>query len=164
MRCGHSGQKLISESGTGRNGERRYYKCRGRKVNITPCEKTILPKDLLENLVIDFTVKELSKPQNLQAAIKGIIALQESRTKVNRALNSLLKEKREINTAIDNTMNAIAQGVITKSTTQYLKQYEEFTKLIAVEQSKETVTITEKEIRKYYQDALKLEPQMLKTI
>ena len=53
----------------------------------------------------------------------------------------------------------------TKTTTQYLKQYEErqeeITKLIVVEQSKETVTITEKEIRKYYQDALRLEPQML---
>lgn len=66
---------------------------------------------------------------------------------------------------IDNTMKAITQGVITKSTAQYLKQYEErqkeITKQIAIEQSKETIMITEKEIRKYYQDALKLEPQML---
>lgn len=85
--------------------------------------------------------------------------------KVNSTLLALQKEQREIETAIDNTMKAIAQGVITKSTTQYLKNYEErqeeITKLIAVEQSKETVMITEKEIRKYYQDALKLEPQML---
>ena len=166
MRCGYCGQHLIGESGTGRNGERRYYyKCRGRKVNITPCEKTILPKDLLENLVIDFTVKELSKPQNLQSAIKGILALQESRTKVNTALNSLLKEKREIETAIDNTMKAIAQGVITKSTAQYLKQYEErqekLERLILIEQSKTVIKITEKDIREFYEQALKLEPQML---
>ena len=166
LRCGYCGQHLIGESGTGRNGERRYYyKCRGRKVNITPCEKTILPKDLLENLVIDFTIKELSKPQNLQTAIKGILALQESRTKVNTALNSLLKEKREIETAIDNTMKAIAQGVITKSTAQYLKQYEErqeeLERLILIEQSKTVIKITEKDIREFYEQALKLEPQML---
>ena len=62
-------------------------------------------------------------------------------------------------------MKAIAQGVITKSTAQYLKNYEErqeeIAKLIAIEESKETVLITEKEIRKYYEEALKLEPQML---
>lgn len=166
LRCGYCGQNLIGESGTGRNGERRYYyKCRGRKVNITPCEKTILPKEYLENLIIDFTVKELSKPQNLQAAINGILALQESRTKVNTALNSLLKEKRETETAIDNTMKAIAQGVITKSTAQYLKQYEErqeeLERLILIEQSKTVIKVTEKEIREFYEQALKLEPQML---
>lgn len=75
------------------------------------------------------------------------------------------KHQREIETAIDNTMKAIAQGIITKSTAQYLKSYEErqeeLAKLITIEQSKETVLITEKEIRKYYEEALKLEPQML---
>ncbi len=62
-------------------------------------------------------------------------------------------------------MKAIAQGIITKSTAEYLKKYEqrqeELTKLIAVEQAKEEVIITEKEIRQYYTEALKLEPQML---
>lgn len=62
-------------------------------------------------------------------------------------------------------MKAIAQGVITKSTAQYLKQYEErqeeLERLILIEQSKTVIKITEKDIREFYEQALKLEPQML---
>lgn len=124
-----------------------------------------IQKETLENLVLDFTVNELSEPQNIEAVVNALLAIQQRNLKANSTLLALQKEQREIETAIDNTMKAIAQGIITKSTAQYLKSYEErqeeLAKLITIEQSKETVLITEKEIRKYYEEALKLEPQML---
>lgn len=166
LKCGYCGNNINGEYAKSHTGaDFYYYKCRGRKMKLTDCNKSTIQKDTLENLVIDFTVEQLSEPQNIEAVISNLLAIQERNLKVNSTLLALQKEQREIETAIDNIMKAIAQGVITKSTTQYLKNYEErqeeITKLIAVEQSKETVTITEKEIRKYYQDALKLEPQML---
>ncbi len=134
-------------------------------MKLSACNKATIQKDTLENLVIDFTVNELSEPQNIETIVQVLLALQQRNMKVNSTLIALQKERREIETAIDNTMKAIAQGVITKSTTQYLRNYEErqqeITKLITIEESKETVLITEKEIRKYYEEALKLEPQML---
>ncbi len=134
-------------------------------MKLTDCNRATIQKDTLENLVIDFTVNELSEPQNIEAIVNALLSIQQRNLKTNSTLLALQKEKREIETAIDNTMKAIAQGVITKSTAQYLKNYEErqeeIAKLIAIEESKETVLITEKEIRKYYEEALKLEPQML---
>ncbi len=134
-------------------------------MKLTDCNKATIQKDTLENLVIDFTVNVLSEPQNIEAVVNALLTIQQRNLKANSTLLALQKEQREIETAIDNTMKAIAQGIITKSTAQYLKQYEErqeeLAKLITIEQSKETVLITEKEIRKYYAEALKLEPQML---
>lgn len=134
-------------------------------MKLTDCNKATIQKDTLENLVLDFTVNELSEPQNIEAVVNALLAIQQRNLKANSTLLALQKEQREIETAIDNTMKAIAQGVITKSTAQYLKSYEErqeeLAKLITIEQNKETVLITEKEIRKYYEEALKLEPQML---
>lgn len=134
-------------------------------MKLTDCNKATIQKDTLENLVIDNTIQELSEPQNIEAIITALLAIQQRNLKTNSTLLALQKEQREIETAIDNTMKAIAQGIITKSTAQYLKSYEErqeeIAKLITIEQSKETILITEKEIRKYYEEALKLEPQML---
>ena len=166
LKCGYCGSNINGEyaqSHTGANFY--YYKCRGRKTKMTDCHKSTIQKDTLENLVIDSTIEELSNPQNIASMVKALLEIQQRNLKVNSALSALQKELREIETAIDNTMRAIAQGVITKSTAQYLKSYEErqeeIAKLIAIEQSKETVIVSEKEIRKYYEDALRLEPQML---
>ena len=134
-------------------------------MKLTDCNKATIQKDTLENLVIDFTVNELSEPQNIEAVVNALLAIQQRNLKANSTLLSLQKEQREIETAIDNTMKAIAQGVITKSTAQYLKQYEErqeeLERLILIEQSKTVIKITEKDIKEFYEQALKLEPQML---
>ncbi len=166
LKCGYCGHNINGEYAKSHTGaDFYYYKCRGRKMKLTDCNKATIQKDTLENLVIDFTVNELSEPQNIEAVVNALLAIQQRNLKTNSTLLALQKEQREIETAIDNTMKAIAQGVITKSTAQYLKSYEErqeeIAKLITIEQSKETVIITEKEIRKYYEEALKLEPQML---
>lgn len=166
MKCGYCGHNINGEYAKSHTGaDFYYYKCRGRKMKLTDCNKATIQKDTLENLVLDFTVNELSEPQNIEAVVNALLAIQQRNLKANSTLLALQKEQREIETAIDNTMKAIAQGVITKSTAQYLKSYEErqeeLAKLITIEQNKETVLITEKEIRKYYEEALKLEPQML---
>ena len=166
LKCGYCGNNINGEYAVSHTGANfYYYKCRGRKMKLSTCNKATIQKDTLENLVIDFTLNELSEPQIMETVINELLAVQKRNLQVNSRLLALQKEQREIETAIDNTMKAIAQGVITKSTVQYLRNYEErqeeLAKLIAIEQTKETVMITDKEIRKYYEEALKLEPQML---
>ena len=166
LKCGYCGNNINGEYAKSHTGASfYYYKCRGRKSKLADCKKGTIQKDCLENLVISNTIKELSDPMNMQTIINGILEMQRRNLKENSKLAELKKEQRDIEIAIDNTMKAIAQGVITKSTGQYLKSYEErqeeIIKQIAIEQSKETVLLTEKEIKKYFEDALKLEPQML---
>ena len=166
IRCGYCGNNINGEYAKSHTGaDFYYYKCRGRKMKLTDCHKSTIQKDVLENLVIDVTIQKLSEPQNMETIVNALLAIQQSNLKANSTLSALQKEKREIEIAIDNTMKAIAQGVITKSTAQYLKSYEErqeeIEKLIVIEQSKEAVIITEKEIREYFKEALRLEPQML---
>ncbi len=166
LKCGYCGHNINGEYAKSHTGaDFYYYKCRGRKMKLTDCNKATIQKDTLENLVIDFTVNELSEPQNIEAVVNALLAIQQRNLKANSTLLSLQKEQREIETAIDNTMKAIAQGVITKSTAQYLKQYEErqeeLERLILIEQSKTVIKITEKDIKEFYEQALKLEPQML---
>lgn len=117
LKCGYCGNNINGEYAKSHTGtDFYYYKCRGRKMKLTDCNKSTIQKDTLENLVIDFTVEQLSEPQNIEAIINNLLAMQERNLKVNSTLIALQKEQREIETAIDNTMKAIAKGVITKST------------------------------------------------
>ncbi len=67
--------------------------------------------------------------------------------------------------AMENMITAIENGVITNSTTKRLKELEsrqeELERQILIERSKTVIKLTERDIREYYEQALKLEPQML---
>ena len=166
LRCGYCGQTLIGECGTSKKGKRSYYyKCRGRKAKLNDCHKAPVPKEMLENMVINATVEKLSDPENMQIIINGILAEQERLLKANTQLHALQKEKKQTEKAIENIMIAIEKGVITKSTTERLKsceaKLEELERKILIENSKTVVKVTEKDIREHIDKALKSEPQML---
>lgn len=165
LKCGYCGQPISAETGTSKNGQvKRYYKCLGRKRQ-NGCQKSMIGKDYLENLIITTTVDELSKPQNMNSLVKGLLKIQEQQSNGTPILNLLTKEKRQTENAISNIMTAIEKGVITNTTTKRLKELEEqqenLEKQILIERSKTAVKLTERDIREYYEQALKLEPQML---
>ena len=164
--CGYCGKSIIGENGTARNGERRYYyKCRGRKMNLNGCQKTIVRKEILENIVIDAVIEQLNKPPILDKLIKGILQEQERQAQNNTVLNLLMSEKLNTDNAIRNIMTAIEKGVITNTTTKRLKELEakqeELEKQILVERSKAAVMLKENDIRQFYLQALKTSPQLL---
>lgn len=166
LRFGYCGQTLIGECGTSKKGKRSYYyKCRGRKAKLNNCHKSPVPKEMLEDMVINATVEKLSDPENMQTIINGILAEQERLLKANTQLNALQKEKKQTEKAIENIMIAIEKGITTKSTTERLKSYEakleELEKKILIENSKTVVKVTEKDIIEHIDKALKSEPQML---
>ena len=142
----------------------RYYKCLGRKRG-SDCKKSMIRKETLENFVIDCIVKELSKPDVIKRMVRGLSEAQETLVKDKSCENALLKEKRHTQRVIDNIMSAIEQGVVTNTTTKRLKELElkleDLERKIVTERSKTRILLSEREIREHYEQALRLEPQML---
>ena len=125
----------------------------------------MIRKETLENFVIDCIVKELSKPDVIKRMVRGLSEAQETLVKDKSCENALLKEKRHTQRVIDNIMSAIEQGVVTNTTTKRLKELElkleDLERKIVTERSKTRILLSEREIREYYEQALRLEPQML---
>ena len=164
--CGYCGRPISAETGTAKNGVIfRYYKCLGRKQDRSDCIKTMVRKEFLEELVIGEIVKELSKPSIINTIVNGLLEVQEKQSQMNGMIAMIAKEKKQTETAIENIMTAIEQGVITSTTTKRLKELEsrqeQLERQLLIEQSKTAVKLTAKEIKEYFEQALRLEPQML---
>lgn len=162
--CGYCGKPISAESGTSYNGEvKRYYKCIGRKLYHNNCEKTPLPKDDVEQFIVNAVIAELNNPQTIDYIINEIMRLQgdiETTT-----LKILVNEKNKVNKALENIVNAIENGIISNTTNKRLheleKQQEDLERQIIVERSRCAVKLSKTDIREYYEQALRLEPQML---
>ena len=166
LRCGYCGQSIIAENGTMRNGKKKYYyKCRGRKARVNDCKKSPVAKEPLEKLVIDCIVGELTRPELTDKMVKGLLAEQERVNKENSSLLALEREQRQNEIALDNLLSAVERGVVNKTTSKHMAQLEErqaeLEELIAKEKSRQKILLSEKEVREYYEQALRLEPQML---
>ena len=83
----------------------------------------------------------------------------------NYALSLLLKEKNQSETALNNIMKAIEQGVINKTTNKRMKELEEKVEDLDIKIIKERIKlsekVTEEDIREYYEKALKYEAKLM---
>lgn len=165
LKCGYCGQSVNAECGTSQNGEKKYYyKCLGRKHN-SGCKKSVIRKDILEKLVLDRIIRELNRPQIMQSIVANLMYIQEEQTKESSALNMIKKEKRQVDTALNNLVAAIEQGIFSNTTNKRLHELEskqeELEKQMLIEKSKLSVKLSEETIRRFYTEALKSEPQLL---
>ncbi|MDE7329723.1 MAG: recombinase family protein [Clostridia bacterium] len=166
LKCGYCGQSIIGECGTAKSGQRKYYyKCRGRKMKLNDCKKSAMSKDDLEHLIIDTVITELKDPKTLDNAVKYLFELQNKNDNENKLLTAYLKEQKDNEKSINNIVANMERGIVAKATRNRLceleERQEELERLILIEQSKQTVKITEARIRNFYEQALKYEPQML---
>lgn len=166
LKCGYCGQPINAESGTTKNGTRiYYYKCSSRKKKSGSCRKTMIRKEVLEELVVHEVITQLKSPETMDYIICNLLKLQEEQTKANSVLNILLKEQKQVQISIDNIVNAIERGVVSKATAKRLKELEERQQelevLIIKEQNKTSVKLTEQNMREFYETALLYEPKTL---
>ena len=166
MRCGYCGHPISADTGTARNGEvKRYYKCQGIKAYRNGCEQTVHSKEDLENLVISAIIKELSKPQVINGIVKNLLKVQERYCAENPKLKTITREKNKVDTALDNLLSAIEQGIVSKTTNKRLHELEEqqeaLERELIIERSKASVKMSESFIREYYEEALRLEGPMI---
>ena len=166
IKCGYCGQSINAESGTTKNGTRvYYYKCNGRKKRLNDCQKSMVRKEVLEELVLNTVIEELNAPETIDNIVSGLLQLQDSRIKTNPALSLLLKEQRQTETALNNLVAAIERGILSNTTNKRLHELEsrqeELERLILIEKSKTAVKVSEQDIREFYEQALREEPKML---
>ena len=165
--CGCCGSPVSAESGTSKSGQvKRYYKCLGRKRG-NPCKKSVIRKDVLEEIVVNSVIEQLNTPDTINAIVKCLAKRQEinDNDNGNSILSLLLREKKQTENALNNVMTAIEQGIMNNTTQKRMKELEnrqeELEKQIIIERSKQSIKISEDDMRSYYKDALKSEPQML---
>ena len=120
--CGYCKSYLCGESGTSRNGTvHHYYKCVTVKKHRGNCHKRTVQKDWIEDLVIKETMKIIMDDNVIDAIVSMMMDLQ-SRENTNLPLYE--HQLKEIETSIENILNAIQQGIFTKSTKSRLDELE----------------------------------------
>ena len=120
--CGYCGAYLCGESGTSHTGTaHHYYKCVSVKKKRTECHKKSVRKEWIEDLVVSETMRLVMDDKAIEAIVSMLMDLQD-RENVNLPLYE--QQLRETDTAIQNLLNAIQQGILTKSTKGRLEELE----------------------------------------
>lgn len=98
-----------------------YYKCVSVKKKRTECHKKSVRKEWIEDLVVSETMKMVMDDTAIEAIVSMLMDLQD-RENVNLPLYE--QQLREADTAIQNLLNAIQQGILAKSTKGRLEELE----------------------------------------
>ncbi|MBQ8727956.1 MAG: recombinase zinc beta ribbon domain-containing protein [Oscillospiraceae bacterium] len=119
--CGECGTSMSGISGTSKTKDNyRYYQCMKSKKKT--CKKKIVQKALIEDRVFD-SIMQLLKNKNLVKKIsERCYSMQSAESS---QVPILKKQLKAVEKEIDNVMNAIKAGIITKSTKQTLTELEE---------------------------------------
>lgn len=145
--CGHCGEPMTGMSGTGRNGIKYYYRCAG--VRNHKCNKKSIRKDLIERLVIKYTMEYVLTDETIKWIAENSMKVfkdEEKKTEL-----ALLKERfSENKRAINNLMAALEKGIISETVTERLRELEaekkELEKLIARSEASLHIDLTEEKI------------------
>ncbi|PWL91747.1 MAG: recombinase family protein [Clostridiales bacterium] len=120
--CGYCGAYLCGESGTSHtNKVHRYYKCVSVKKRRANCKKKPGKKQWVEDLVVDATMKMVMDDKAIEAIVSMIMDLQD---RENTNLPLYEQQLQEADMGIQNLLNAIQQGILTKSTKSRLEELE----------------------------------------
>ena len=120
--CGYCGAYLCGESGTSHTGNvHHYYKCVSVKKKLTECHKKSVKKEWIEDLVVNETMKVVMDDKAIEAIVSMLMDLQDRES---TSLPLYEQQLRETDTAIQNLLNAIQQGILTKSAKGRLEELE----------------------------------------
>jgi len=134
--CGHCNVYMAGESGTSSTGAiYRYYKCGNQKRGLG-CKLKPLPKEVIENYVVNLTLELLSDESTLSAIADYLVVAQ---GEMASDLPLLEKQLADAERGIDNMLNAIQEGVLTSSTKERLEALEEQRDLLKASISKEQI-------------------------
>lgn len=136
--CGYCGAYLCGESGTSHTAKvHRYYKCVSVKKRRTECHKKPVKKEWIEDLVVDETMKMVMDDKAIEAIVSMIMDLQD---RENTNLPLYEQQLQEADTGIQNLLNAIQQGILTKSTKSRLEELEAVKEDLEIRISNEKLT------------------------
>lgn len=149
--CGHCKEMMVGYGGTSRNGKvHHYYACKNKIRKNKSCDKKYVPKEYIENLVID-KCRELLTTKNIAKIAKEIVSACEKGNDLSE-LRRLDKQLKDIERKQNNLMNAIMEcdnDVTRKLLFAEVPKLEETKKAIEAEIIKEEkgmVCLTEEQV------------------
>lgn len=118
--CGLCGSPMTGKTGTSKTGAKyHYYVCSDKR-----CQQKKYRQDLLEDSVIQYTVRDILNPHNFKRIAKRCMQIQKENNPYDAILISLQKQLSDTNTKLSNIMKAIEAGIITASTKERLNELE----------------------------------------
>lgn len=147
--CGNCQMTMIGESGKGKHGDiYHYYKCSNRKKNTCNCNKKIIKKDLIENLVIDLTIKHIFNEKIYNNIIDEILRIWKSDN--NKIVPALVKQKEIKVKELNNIITAIKKGIFSINLQNELADVEtqisNIETQIAIEEAKSNIVLDREKI------------------
>ena len=134
--CGKCGDSMAGESGISKTGKKhRYYKCHNAKQR-RGCDKKAVNKALIERMILDCTMALFSDSKLIKSIVNTCFELQH---KGNTKLPPLKLRLTEVEKQIDNLMDAILQGITTKTTKDTLVRLETEKEDLEIEIASESV-------------------------
>ncbi len=131
--CGYCNDTMSGISGTGRtNTKYRYYQCMTSKKK--QCAKKTITKNVIENGVLQLTMQIFDDKDLVKRISNSCYKLQSAESPQLPILKQKLCQTEK---EIDNLMNAIKSGLITKSTKATLEKLEEEQEKLTLEIAKE---------------------------
>ena len=109
--CGHCKEMMTGFSGTGKQGKiYRYYICNGTKRKPKTCDKKMVHKDYIENIVVN-ECRRLLSIENIRRIAKSVVEISEAEKDTSnlKRLKKLLTENERKH---ENTLNAIMESDI----------------------------------------------------
>ena len=125
----------------------------------------MVKKDALENTVINTTIKVLSSNRVVSEIADMILERHRNEIQDNSVINILINDRDKTQTAINNIVAAIEQGIITSSTKKRLDELElvleEIQTKIKIAESKKREEIKKGDIIYYIKNCLKKDPKQM---
>ena len=126
--CGHCGESMAGESGTGKSGKKHYYyKCSGKKLRHN-CDKANEKKDWLEDVVIKTTVEQVLTDENIEIISTKAMELIAADCADTSELKYYESELKNTQSQIKNIVDMVANGVANKSIAERLTDLENYEK------------------------------------
>ncbi len=128
--CGKCKAMMIGDSGTGKKGTvYHYYKCANAKKTHT-CDKKTVNKDFIENAVIKAVMEKIMDDELMEQLSYKLYDLQMQESSLLSALQTQLTD---VDSGIENMLNAIQQGIVLDSTKKRLSDLENRKKELEIE-------------------------------
>lgn len=148
--CGKCHEMMTGVSGTGKCSTTYfYYKCNGAKKK--SCHKKAVPKEYIENIVIDECRKLLTK-ENIDIIAKEVVALCErdkdntTIKRIEKAMQDNKKKQRNLLTAVSECDIDSVRKSLFQEISRLTVEYDDLQKQLDIETS-QNVSITEQEIK-----------------
>ena len=144
--CGYCNEMMTGYSGTSKTGKSyHYYICKNARKK--KCDKKLIDKNYLENMVVEYCLKLLDK-ESIKYLAK-IIAEECKKTEESYIIKDLKKKLGETETAINNLFKALEYGTASELVLARLEERqmdkEKLEKELAIEETK-NIILTEDEI------------------